>query len=67
MLWLTGSGESNFVFNIVDSQTAPVSSTGGICTFSNVIAYEGTYLTAEFVVDTSNYNQKFTYLKNQRY
>ena len=25
-LWLTGSGKSNFVFNIVDSQTAPVSS-----------------------------------------
>jgi len=58
MLWLTGTGKSNFVFNIVDSQTAPVS-TGGICTFSNVIAYEGTYLTAEFTVDKSNYNQKF--------
>jgi len=63
MLWLTGTGKSNFVFNIVDSQTSPVS-TGGICTFSNVIAYEGTYLTAEFTVDKSNYNQKFV-LQNQ--
>ena len=59
MLWLTGNGKNNFVFNIVDSQTAPVS-TGGICTFSNIVTYEGTYLTAEFTVDKSNYNQKFT-------
>jgi hypothetical protein len=63
MLWLTGSGKSNFVFNIVDTQTAPVSATG-ICTFTDVVAYEGTYLNAEFVVDTSNYNQKFV-LKNE--
>ena len=63
MLWLTGSGRSNFVFNIVDSQTAPVSATG-VCTFTDVVVYEGTYLDAEFVVDTSNYNQRFI-LKNQ--
>ena len=63
MIWVTGNGKSNFVFNIVDSQTAPVS-TGGICTFSNITSYEGTYLKAEFIVNKSNYNQKFV-LKNQ--
>ena len=63
MLWLTASGRANFVFNIVDPQTAPVSSTG-LCTFTDIVVYEGTYLNAEFVVDTSNYNQKFV-IKNQ--
>ena len=29
MVWVTGSGKSNFVFNIIDSQTSPVS-TGGV-------------------------------------
>jgi hypothetical protein len=63
MLFTTASGQNNFVFNIVDPQTAPVSSSGS-CTFSNITVYEGTYLNAEFVVDTSDYNQKFI-LKNR--
>tara|TARA_R110002012_G_scaffold8579_1_gene39533 strand:- start:2303 stop:4162 length:1860 start_codon:yes stop_codon:yes gene_type:complete len=62
-VWLTASGRANFAFNIVDSQTAPVSSTG-VCTFSDVVVYEGTYLNAEFTVNTSDYNQKFL-LKNR--
>ena len=63
MVFTTATGNTNFIFNIVDAQTAPVSSTG-LCTFSKVTVYEGTYLTAEFTVDASNYNQKFV-LENQ--
>ena len=63
MLWITASGRANFIFNIVDPQSSPVSSTG-ICTFSDVVVYEGTYLNDEFTVDASDYNQKFI-LKNR--
>ena len=63
MLWVTATGRSNFTFNIVDPQTSPVGS-NGICTFSNVTAYEGIYVDANFTVDKSNYNQKFI-LENQ--
>ena len=63
MVWLTASGRANFVFNTVDSQTAPVSSTG-VCTFSDVVVYEGTYLDADFTVNTADFNQKFL-LKNK--
>ena len=63
MLFTTATGTDNFIFNIVDAQTAPVS-TGGRCTFSNITVYEGTYLDAEFTVDTSNFDQKFV-LENQ--
>ncbi len=58
MLWITASGRANFVFNIVDPQSSPVS-TGGICTFSDVVVYEGTYLNDEFTVNASDYDQKF--------
>ena len=62
-VWQTASGRTNFFFNIVDSQTAPVSA-AGLCTFNNIIVKEGVYLDAEFTVDKSDYNQKFV-LKNQ--
>jgi len=63
MIFSTTTGNANYIFNIVDAQTAPVS-TNGLCRFSNVTVYEGTYIDAEFTVDTSNYNQKFV-LENQ--
>ena len=63
MVFTTATGNDNYIFNVVDVQTAPVGS-GGLCTFSNVTVYEGAYLTAEFTVDTANYNQKFV-LENQ--
>ena len=63
MVFTTATGNDNYIFNVVDVQTAPVGS-GGLCTFSNVTTYEGSYLTAEFTVDTANYNQKFV-LENQ--
>ena len=62
-IWQTASGRTNFFFNIVDTQTAPVSSTGS-CTFSNLVVYEGTYLTADFTVNKADYTQRFV-LKNQ--
>ena len=63
MVFSTATGTANYIFNVVDAQSAPVS-TGGICRFGNVTVYEGTYLEAEFTVDTANYNQKFV-LENQ--
>ena len=63
MIFTTATGQNNFIFNIVDPQTAPISSSGA-CIFSNVTVYEGSYLKSEFVVDTSDYNQKFI-LKNR--
>ena len=63
MVFSTSTGSANYIFNVVDTQSAPVS-TNGVCRFSNVQVYEGTYLQAEFTVDTSNYNQKFV-LQNQ--
>ncbi len=62
-VWQTGSGLINFFFNIVDTQTAPVSNTG-ICTFKDVVVKEGVFLSDEFTVNTADYNQRFI-LKNQ--
>ena len=58
MVFSTGNGRSNYIFNVIEPQTAPISS-GGLCTFANTTVYEGTYLTAEFVVNEANFNQKF--------
>ena len=58
MVFSTGSGNRNFVFNLVEPIAAPIS-TGGVSTFRNVKVYEGTYLNAHFTVDASNYNQRF--------
>ena len=63
MVFSTTTGNNNFIFNIVDTETAPVS-TGGVCRFNNVTVYEGTYLEAQFTVDTADYNQKFV-IENQ--
>ena len=51
------------MFNVVDTQTAAVS-TDGVASFKDVEIFEGLYLTAEFVVDESIYNQKFI-IKNE--
>ena len=45
-------------FNVVDTQTVAVDSQG-LARFDKIGIYEGTYLTAEFTVDESIYNQKF--------
>jgi len=58
MVFSTNTGNSNYIFNLIDTETAPVSNTG-LCTFQGISVYEGTYLDAEFTVDEANYNQKF--------
>ena len=50
-------------FNVVDTQTVAVDSQG-LARFEKIGIYEGTYLTAEFTVDESIYNQKFI-IKNE--
>ena len=58
MVFTTGDGGNNFVFNAVDPVSAPVSSRG-VATFQDIDLYEGTFLNAEFTVDKSDFNQKF--------
>jgi hypothetical protein len=58
MVFVTGDGNSNYIFNAIEPQTAPVG-TAGLCVFPNITVYEGTYLTARFDVNKSNFNQKF--------
>ena len=54
----TGTGLTNFTFNVIDSQIAAVSGSG-LCRFINVPIYEGVYLEIDFTVDESDYNQRF--------
>ena len=63
MIFSTATGNANYIFNIVDIQTASVSN-NGLCRFTDVRVYEGTYLDAEFTVNTADYNQKFV-IENQ--
>ena len=58
MAFTTQGGSGNLVFNIVDIEVASVTSLG-ICQFINTPVYEGTYLPANFVVNTADFNQKF--------
>ena len=54
----TSGGRRNFVFNIIDPETSAVSNDGE-CRFLGVKVYEGVFLNASFVVDESNFNQRF--------
>ena len=56
------NNKQQLIFNFSDTQTAVVNNFG-ICTFTNAKIYEGVFLSATFVVDDSNYNQRFV-LKN---
>ncbi len=62
MAFTSGAAGTSNIFNVIDTQAAPVSS-NGIAKFMAVPVYEGTYLPAHFVVDKGNFNQKFV-LKN---
>jgi hypothetical protein len=46
------------IFNFADPQTAIVSNFG-VCTFTNTVISEGVFLSAQFTVDESDYNQRF--------
>ena len=54
----SGTNNENYVFNLVDTQTAAVTSSG-YAVFTNLPVSEGAYLTADFTVDKSDYNQRF--------
>ena len=58
MVFTVSTGGAGYVFNTIEAQTAPIS-TNGLCQFSNVLVYEGTYLTNSFIVNKANFNQKF--------
>ena len=60
----TSSGNTNFVFNIIDKQTGSVDNSG-LVKFKNIDIFEGIYLQEIFTVDTSNFNQRFV-LKNPK-
>ena len=53
-----GSGSNtNFIFCIPESITTPV--TNGVAQFNDVEIYEGNFISQEFTVDTSLFNQKY--------
>ena len=54
----TASGNSTYIFNIIDSQTGSVDNTG-LVKFKDIDIFEGIYLRETFTVDTSDFNQRF--------
>lgn len=58
-----GTGQGAFMFNILDIYVAPVDSEGKVV-FKDVDIYEGAFLTHKFIVDKTNYTQRFI-LENQ--
>jgi len=58
IVFVTEDGKNSLTFNTIDPQQAGVSSTG-LVAFTDVVIYEGTYLSASFTRDTTKYNQKF--------
>lgn len=58
-----GTGQGAFMFNILDIYVAPVNSEGKVV-FKDVDIYEGAFLTHKFIVDKTNYTQRFI-LENQ--
>lgn len=50
--------KQSFVFNLIEEQLAAVSNQG-VATLYDVPSYEGAYLNESYVVDETDYNQKF--------
>ena len=57
--FLASGTSGSTLFNVVDTQTAAVS-TDGLANFTDVEIFEGAYLTEDFVVDESIYNQVYS-------
>ena len=57
LAFIASAGQTT-IFNIIEPQTAGVSSTGFV-KFSNVAVYEGTLLSAKFTKDVNDYSQRF--------
>ena len=58
MVFSTNGGRSNFTFNTLQPQVAGVDNSG-LAKFRNVEIYEGSMVRTLFVVDKSDYNQRF--------
>ncbi len=58
MTFTTSTGKSGYTFNVIDTQITPVNNQG-VVSFNEIPIHEGVYLTAEFTVDESEFNQKF--------
>ena len=56
--FIVSNSTQTLFFNFADTQTSVVSNFG-TCTFTNVKVYEGVFLSINFTVDESDYNQKF--------
>ena len=53
-----GAGDNtNYIFCLPESITVPV--TNGVAEFSNIEIFEGNFVTQEFTVDTSLFNQRY--------
>ena len=63
MAFSTRTKNTNFVFNITDSHIAGVKNSG-ICRFEDIEVTEGVFLSDNFTVDDSDFNQRFI-LKNK--
>lgn len=53
----TTFGTESYTFSILDDITVPV--IDNVASFNNIIIYEGTYITSNFIVDSFNPNQRF--------
>ena len=62
LAFATNNGQNNLSFNVIDNQIGPVNNTG-LVKFENIEILEGIYLKESFIVDKSDFNQRFT-LKN---
>jgi len=58
MIFSSSNGLNNFIFNIIDTQVSSVSN-AGICRFDGVRIHEGILLSHTFVVDESDWSQRF--------
>lgn len=58
MAFIVSSGRNSGIFNIIDSQTVSLTN-NGLAQFNDVEILEGTYLTAEYTVNNSDYDQRF--------
>ena len=63
MAFVVNNNRNSGVFNVIDSQVTSVTN-DGLAEFIDVEIFEGTYLTAEFEVDNSDFDQRFI-LKNK--
>ena len=58
MAFVVNNGRNSGIFNVIDSQVVSVTN-DGLAQYTDVEIFEGTYLTAEFEANNSDYDQRF--------